>query len=61
MNALQLALINAGLVNTLPAERKMKQREYKCHKCGSPMIKIEGTNTMACSSCKNFFIFGDSR
>lgn len=61
MNALQSALIRSGLASEMPQERKRKPREYKCRKCGNPMIQIEGTNTMACSSCKNFFIFKDAR
>lgn len=58
MNALQNALINAGLAEA-PEERKRKPREYKCRKCGSAMIQAEYTNTMACSNpkCSNFFIF----
>ena len=60
MNSLQQALISAGLAQ-MPKERKNKPREYKCRKCGEPMIKVEGTNTMACSSCKNFFIFDSAR
>ena len=44
-----------------PKERKRKSREYKCRKCGNPMVRIEGTNVMACSSCKNFFIFENAR
>ena len=60
MNALQKSLVDAGLVEK-PEERKRKPREYKCRKCGAPMIPIEGTNTMDCSSCKNFFIFDNAR
>lgn len=60
MNVLQKALVDVGLAKK-PQERKRKPREYKCRKCGSPMVQIEGTNTMACSSCKNFFIFENVR
>lgn len=60
MNSLQKALVNAGLTKE-PEERKRKPREYKCRKCGAPMVVVEGTNIMACSSCKNFFIFDNSR
>lgn len=56
MNSLQKALVSAGLAE-MPKERTRKPREYKCRKCGQPMIQIEGTNTMACSNCKNYFIF----
>lgn len=60
MGPLQKALVFAGLAEK-PQERKRKSKEFKCRKCGSPMIRIEGTNTMACSSCKNFFIFENVR
>lgn len=60
MNALQKSLVDANLAEK-PKERKRKPREYKCRQCGAPMIQIEGTNTMACSSCKNFFIFDNAR
>lgn len=61
MNAMQSALIKAGLVTDVSKERKRKSREYRCRKCGNPMVRIEGTNVMACSSCKNFFIFENAR
>lgn len=63
MNAMQSALVKAGLVTVtdIPKERKRKSREYRCRKCGNPMVRIEGTNVMACSSCKNFFIFENAR
>lgn len=57
MNAFQKALVKSGLIEDAPKSRKRKPREYKCRKCGAPMVKIEGTNTMACTSCNNFFIF----
>lgn len=57
MNNLQQALINSGLTTEMPKERVRKPREYKCRKCGHPMTIIEGTNTMACTNCKNYFIF----
>ena len=60
MNSLQKALVSSGLAQA-PKERKNKMREYKCRKCGAPMVRIENTNTMACSSCKNFFIFDGAR
>lgn len=58
MNSLQKALVSSGLAQT-PKERKNKPREYKCRKCGAPMIQVEYTNTMSCSNpkCSNFFIF----
>lgn len=61
MGPLQKAFVSAGLVTDVPKERKRKPREYKCRKCGNPMVHIEGTNVMVCSSCKNFFIFENAR
>lgn len=58
MNALQKALVNAGLAET-PKERKINHRKYNCRKCGAPMIYIDNTNVMSCSSCKNYYLFGD--
>ncbi len=60
MNALQKSLVDAGLAEK-PKERKRKSHEYRCRKCGNSMVRIEGTNVMACSSCKNFFIFENAR
>lgn len=58
MNALQKALVEAGLAKELK-ERRKRPRKYNCRRCGAEMIRVEGTNTMACSNdkCKNFFIF----
>lgn len=60
MDAMQCALVSAGLAQK-PKKRKSKKREYQCNKCGAPMIRVENTNVMACSSCQNFFIFDNSR
>ena len=56
MNALQKALVQANLAQE-PKSRKSRNRKYKCRKCGADMEMIEGTNTMACTECNNFFIF----
>ena len=58
MNALQRALVNAGLTEE-PKNRKPRGKDFKCHRCKSPMIKIPDTNIMACSNekCHNYFIF----
>ena len=56
MNALQVALVNAGLTKA-PKERKPRYKIYTCHRCGNDMIPIYGTNIMACENCKNYFIF----
>lgn len=56
--SIQKALIEAGLAEE-PKQRKPHYKQFKCRKCGKPMIRIEGTNTMACSNekCNNFYIF----
>ena len=58
MNNLQTELQRVGLANT-DSPRKRKSKQYKCRKCGSPMVAIEGTNVMSCTGdkCKNFYLF----
>lgn len=58
MNAIQKALVEAGLVEE-PKERRKRPRKYNCRRCGAEMVRVDGTNIMACSNdkCKNFFIF----
>ena len=64
LGAMQRALVNAGLVNE-PKHRHRRGKQFKCRKCGSTMIRPEGTNVMACSgdnleknkTCNNFYIF----
>lgn len=58
LGPMQRALVNAGLVEE-PKQRKPRLKQFNCKKCGKPMIRIEGTNTMACSGdkCNNFYIF----
>lgn len=56
LGPMQKALVNAGLVEDVKA-RKPRLKQFKCKMCGQPMIRIEDTNTMVCSSCKNFYIF----
>lgn len=57
MNALQLALVNAGLAEPIKEKKNKHGKQFKCHRCKSPMIKFEGTNVMTCSNCGNYFIF----
>lgn len=58
MNALQCALVNAGLAEE-PQYRKPKLRKFKCKKCGSEMTPHPNTNIMTCDNpqCDNYFIF----
>ena len=58
LGAMQKALVNAGVVNE-PKERKRRQKQFKCRKCGKLMNRIEDTNIMICSgdTCRNYYIF----
>lgn len=58
MNALQLALVKAGLAKPIK-EKHNKGKSFRCHRCKAPMIKFEGTNVMACSECNNYFVFSE--
>lgn len=63
LGTIQRALVDAGLANEPKPKRKRPQKEIKCFKCGSPMIRIEDTNTMACSNekCRNYRVFSNNR
>ena len=56
MTALPRALVRAGLAQE-PKEKRKHYKQFKCHQCGSKMIQIEGTNTMACENCNQYFVF----
>ena len=56
LGPMQKALVKAGLAEK-PKARKNRGKEFKCRKCGAPMIKISDTNIMSCSNCNNYFIF----
>ena len=56
MNSLQKSLVENGLAKE-PKQKPKRHKKYTCRKCGADMVMIEGTNTMACSECKNFFVF----
>ena len=58
MNALQRALVNAGLAEE-PKEKKHKFKQFKCFNCGGRMIQIPDTNTMACEKCHQYFVFNN--
>lgn len=55
MNALQMALVNAGLANP-KAVRKPKQKRITCKKCGEDM-ELEG-NMAFCRKCSNYIFVG---
>ena len=56
MNALQRALVNAGLAEK-PKERKPHTRQFKCNKCKHIMVKVPDSNIMYCPQCSNYFLF----
>jgi len=56
MNALQLALVNAGLAEA-PKTRKPRGKQFKCHKCHNVMVKVPDSNIMYCEKCGQYFLF----
>lgn len=64
MGQMQKALVGAGLVKE-PKERKRQGKQFKCHKCGAPMVKIANTNVMVCSQedkeHTSFYIFNPKK
>ena len=57
-NQLEREMIKSGIIKEKKVKKKKhKSKAFNCKKCGKPMIRIENTNAMACSECKNFFIF----
>ena len=59
MNALQRALVRAGLAEE-PKEKRKHYKQFKCFNCGARMVQIEETNTMACEKCGQYFVFQKS-
>ena len=56
MNALQRALVRAGLAEE-PKERKVKSKQFKCHRCKHFMTKVPSSNIMYCPECGQYFLF----
>lgn len=57
MNALQRALVNAGLAEE-PKEKRKRYKKFTCNRCGETMTRLDGTNFMYCSRCDHsYFIF----
>lgn len=57
MNALQRALVRAGLAQEPKEKKRQYRKKFKCHQCGAPMHQVPDTNTMACERCGQYFIF----
>ena len=58
LNALQRALVDAGLAKE-PKPRKKNYKQFKCHRCKHIMTRVPDSNIMYCSECGNFFIFSE--
>jgi rRNA maturation endonuclease Nob1 len=56
MNALQRALVNAGLAEE-PKQRKPHTKQFKCHRCKHVMTKVPDSNIMFCEQCGQYFLF----
>lgn len=56
MNALQRALVKAGLA-VEPKTRRPQGKYFKCHRCKTTMTKVPDSNIMYCSNCGNYFLF----
>lgn len=56
MNALQKALVSAGLAKK-PKERQYRPRSFKCRACGSKtMARMYNTNVAVCDNCGKFIL-----
>lgn len=56
MNAIQQALVNAGLAEE-PKTRRPRPKQFKCHKCHNVMTKVLDSNIMYCNRCGQYFLF----
>lgn len=56
LNALQKELVRVGLAEK-PKERKMKYKQFKCHKCHNIMTRVPDSNIMYCDRCGQYFLF----
>lgn len=56
MNALQKALVDAGLAKKAPKTHGRRHDSIKCRKCGARMDKKDGTNIFVCPECGNQYV-----
>ena len=56
-NQLYDAFKKAGMDLPPLETRKKKHKQFKCFKCGEPMIFVDNSNVMTCSKCNQFYIF----
>lgn len=57
LNALQRALVNAGLAEEPKPKKRRKNKQFNCRRCGTVMTKVEDSNIMFCSKCGQYFLF----
>lgn len=57
MNALQRALVKAGLAEEPKLKRRRKGKQFNCRRCGTVMTKMEDSNIMFCESCGQYYLF----
>jgi formylmethanofuran dehydrogenase subunit E len=59
MNAMQKALVSAGLAKE-PKSRKRRGKQFSCNRCGETMIQYDDVNVMVCPNCdRSYFIFSN--
>lgn len=59
-NAMQKAMVEAGLAEEHKPRKPRKGKVFKCHKCGLEMVNPDWGNFMVCPSCDNsYFIFSN--
>ena len=56
LNALQRALVDAGLASSPKPQRKTGKM-FKCHRCKNVMTKVPDSNIMYCEQCGQYFLF----
>jgi len=57
LNALQRALVNAGLAEEPKPKKKRKGKQFNCRRCGTVMTKVDDSNIMFCPKCGQYFLF----
>lgn len=57
MNALQRALVKAGLAEEPKQKRRRRGKQFNCKRCGTVMTKMPDSNIMYCEKCSQYFLF----
>lgn len=61
LNALQRALVKAGLAEPPKEKRRNRGKRFNCRKCGTVMTKVPDSNIMYCEKCGQYFLFSEVR